>query len=516
MAQQRTHAPARSPLQTATNGKFEAEPDGEGEGFYQPYRYDHDLSHSFSHPFLRILYRCRWYLLLAFVVLFCSLAWCWLAVSVGVTLAERMSRSLSATRNIDGTMMGTLTVSADATAAAAAGSGSGSVRVSTALTPSSRGQLLACNRHHGVRNEMRSFLSFVPNHVQHMSVREPEVYEVTYELAEKQWNKERWEADCRAYEYIMLGDTIPKGRPYLQHVDECTAAGAKIIVLVTNRYDWSVVDDKQYHAIVAHASRNPHVRVVQNNPYEEYYANVLKSSFGPNIRFYDYIASSGKPDDVHGMYEEEKQKRIGDDSVDQMFHPSHIGKEDVDVWLHEHPHELSHAAIVDAWYGEKDKKRGQPSLAAKYGSLHDQSIFMLPKPYGGPLSLSHRIILFVPYQVNTMAMWENMGYNVTYILPSARLFQQWRASLQIPWNNVHVPDKLPMDAYENYIDWWRKDLQQFFYYFDDLRELVRDSPLRRRIKAERKEHIEKQWRYMSEVHYPMVKQKWIKLFDELK
>jgi len=520
-------------------GEAEAEHEGEEDGLYHGDRlrrvYAHGIGHhlSHSHPFLRILYRYRLYILLAFVTLCCWLIWTWIAISLGVKVAESMdmarsARSQSASASslsrgigMDDTMrsMGQAAAeqpSGSLSLSASSGASSALSSTSSSLPAASRGRLLLCNSHSGLQHEIFTALSSaVPNHVQQMSVRRPVVYEVIYELAEKQWNEERWQADCRAYEYIIVADTVPKGRPYLQHVDECTAAGAKIIVLVTNRYDWDIYDDRLFHYMFSHASRNPHVRVVQNNPYEEYYANVLKRSIGPSIRFDGYIPSTGKPGLawVQGMYEEEKQRRIGDDDVDQLHHPSHVGKEDVDVWLHEYPIGLTNHTFVWPWYGKKKENKNENARAMvdEYGSLHDQSIFMLPKPYGGPLTLSHRIVLFIPYQVNTMALFENLYHNVTYILPSARLYARWSEEKVI---GICVPPQVPLQDYETYIDWWRKDLQQFFYYFDDLRELVRDSPLRRRIKAEHKEHIERQWRYMNEEHYPMVKQKWIKLFDE--
>ena len=38
--------------------------------------------------------------------------------------------------------------------------------------------------------------------------------------------------------------------------------------------------------------------------------------------------------------------------------------------------------------------------------------------YGGPLDLIGRILIHIPYQVNTLALFENLNLGVLYVLPS--------------------------------------------------------------------------------------------------
>lgn len=118
--------------------------------------------------------------------------------------------------------------------------------------------------------------------------------------------------------------------------------------------------------------------------------------------------------------------------------------------------------------------------------LQDRNIEYLPfarSKYGGPFGLTNRIVVHVPYQSNTMGLFENLHQRVVYVLPSLRLFRKLGSICDARIEKVGL-DELSDQDMESYVDWWRKDLQHLFFYFDDYDDLKPGSTLRKRIVME--------------------------------
>jgi len=92
------------------------------------------------------------------------------------------------------------------------------------------------------------------------------------------------------------------------------------------------------------------------------------------------------------------------------------------------------------------------------------------------------LVVHIPYQVNTMALFENLNNGVLYILPSLRLYCAW-----------HEEGTVTMDSGERrwtekelrkFVDWYRTDLSYLFFYFDDIEDLAPKSAFREMVVKE--------------------------------
>lgn len=80
--------------------------------------------------------------------------------------------------------------------------------------------------------------------------------------------------------------------------------------------------------------------------------------------------------------------------------------------------------------------------------------------HGGPLGLAGRIHVHVPYQVNTMSLFENLNNGVLYVLPSARLYKMWVELGLFLMEGAGENGRLWTEGeLSTFVDWWRSDLE---------------------------------------------------------
>jgi len=342
--------------------------------------------------------------------------------------------------------------------------------------------VLLINVHFGVANEVEGTLkrlgtSFTVTHNRGVPVAN---YRSTKEASDGWWSLHS--SLCDEYDVVICGDTAPLSRPMFEY---CT--NSVVIGLITNRYDWAISDDKEYDVMMAAASRRPNVRIVENNLFEQYHAKVLKKA---DIFFSAYIPSAGIPsqlaeDIFDDLSPDDKQRKVDDTEI----------------------------LLVD--HTTKGRDHAERDLIISYLRDKDANLRVLrPAQYGGPLGLQNRVLLHIPYQSNTMALFENLGVNVIYLLPSLSLYRTWGNDNMIGHQvrmAGHRPYDLDEEVYGKYIDWYRSDLRHLFYYFDSVDDLLPNSSLRQRIasQAETKRAIIQ--KYM-EGHKKCVITQWKQLF----
>jgi len=102
---------------------------------------------------------------------------------------------------------------------------------------------------------------------------------------------------------------------------------------------------------------------------------------------------------------------------------------------------------------------------------------VLPRRYGGPLVLAtYKGILMLPYEVSVMKMMENFRYGVAMILPSERLFKEL-----IKGNNYNFSHKELNNienGISNYVEFYNKEFNDLFVYFDkweDLSDIIANT-----------------------------------------
>ena len=172
---------------------------------------------------------------------------------------------------------------------------------------------------------------------------------------------------------------------------------------------------------------NKDLTVVENNPYEVFHA-CIKGVFIPN---YYLIRPLGfAPPEVMGKTYDETHEEI---------------------------------AVIE--HTEQDKKLAIPKLKEL-----NIPLAQLPHRYGGPLVLAtYKAVLMLPYQVSIMKMMENFRYGVAMIVPSEKLFRELIKEGSYYFAEKHLQD-IP-DGLTNYVEWYNKEFEGLFVYFDSWEEL---------------------------------------------
>lgn len=245
---------------------------------------------------------------------------------------------------------------------------------------------------------------------------------------------------CSEYEYIIISDVIPDS--YIFLINKCHA---KIILEITNRFDWDVPEErkKNYYRTFAKAIKKKNILVVENNPFEVYHAcdrNIL-------IPYYYLIRPIGYPPNNKIMKE-------------------HIVYHDIIAIFKNLNQEIFLSNELD-------------KLKIPYK--------VLPKKYGGPLILAtYKAVILMPYQISIMKTLENLRYGVPMIIPSEGLLRN------ISRDNYTFVSKEVFDIQNgarNYIDFYNDEFKGLFIYFDnftDIKNIIKNKDFKKIRQKEKK------------------------------
>jgi hypothetical protein len=79
--------------------------------------------------------------------------------------------------------------------------------------------------------------------------------------------------------------------------------------------------------------------------------------------------------------------------------------------------------------------------------------------------------LHLPYQTNVQSLWENLGYNVIYFIPSKKCIEKWILEEDwYYWEEKNKPTDMVILSIE-YAEWYQPELEKLFFYFDSWDDL---------------------------------------------
>ena len=84
------------------------------------------------------------------------------------------------------------------------------------------------------------------------------------------------QAALEQYDLVIVADTTPIARPLLQHGWPGAGSHTRLLLWVCNRFDYGVVGDVQYYALLRAAAANPRVTLVSYTPLENSYAREVR------------------------------------------------------------------------------------------------------------------------------------------------------------------------------------------------------------------------------------------------
>lgn len=267
---------------------------------------------------------------------------------------------------------------------------------------------------------------------------------------------------CSVFDFIIISDTIPDSFIYL--TNECKS---KIILEITNRFDIGVPKQskEEYYKTISKALKK-NVTVVENNPYEIYYA-CTKKVF---IQKYYLIRPVGYPPITN-------------------LNNEHTEFQDIIVVVNK-------------------RAQDREITIANLKQLNIQ-YKVLPRSYGGPLNLArYKAVIILPYQVSIMKIYENFRYGVAMIIPTERLLRQLiKENNKYDISSKKIFEKIfdIPNGPRKYIEFYNDEFKDFFVYFDsykDLPNIIKNtdfSSLKLKLKEYMKNYEKKAIKLWSEV-----------------
>lgn len=307
------------------------------------------------------------------------------------------------------------------------------------------------NHHFGTTSEMKAIAHAVGkrNRVQIELTETRGIFEVVQSLyVSKEASNAYWptaqKVECNAnkYDMIIVGDTISLIRPHLQNCCPLT-----LVSLLTTRFDWAHDQDSEWTNLIVNASRWSNFRIYPNNLIEPWYASWKEADIVMN----DYLPSSGIPTDLWTEAMHSINFTLPKAKDNELVVPFSVRTSEC---LTDHLQDRK----IDFTLFERNR-------------------------YGGPLGLTDRIVVHFPYQSNTMSLFENLHQRVIYVLPSLRLFREMGLSCKARLEKI-PSFMLTDEEFYTKVDWWRRDLQHLFFYFDSFDDLKQGSTFRKQIVLE--------------------------------
>ncbi|KAJ3394550.1 hypothetical protein HDU84_007724 [Entophlyctis sp. JEL0112] len=277
-------------------------------------------------------------------------------------------------------------------------------------------------------------------------------------------------AICAAADVIIIADTLPDARPILQSLLKSNPAErcrSKIVVELTNRFDWGVYDFDQYHQLIWEVTQAKPENLfwVANNAFE---AKVMADDCNATPEF-------------------------------RILRPS--GHSDVPE------QDVSEEARSKAMMRELDKSE-------VLGTMLKMKIpfTRVVGHYGGPKTLAkYKAYIEFPYQVSTMKFYENLAAGVHMLIPSPKFFKELiesRIHAFGPWEMLR---RMGPDWYRH-MDYFIPEFSpyvQYFNSFEHLKEILEDPQF------ESKSRIRKTAPIMYQNVVTDVLNGWAELFEEM-
>jgi hypothetical protein len=245
-----------------------------------------------------------------------------------------------------------------------------------------------------------------------------------------------YEEIVRDFDTIIITDTAMYARAFFQNLDK---HNLRIIVYVTNRFDWGFFDTHEYDRpaytqLYVEMSKHPRVVFCADNRYDQYYCSLS------NIQFYygDVVRLTPSRSLLYNHHSSAK--------TSDEFHK--INTKDT-------------AFIYN---------RGSP-IYLYMNLLNNQIPFEIyGRDYGAYRDITHiseyKCIIHLPYQTNIQSLWENLGYNNVYMIPSRRYIEELITTMaDYYWEERR--DFKSLDLAE----WYQPELSDLFVYFDSIEDL---------------------------------------------
>ncbi|KAJ3115449.1 hypothetical protein HK100_001344 [Physocladia obscura] len=380
-------------------------------------------------------------------------------------------------------------------------------------------RILYYNTHAGAASNMAAVAramditldSFSPAHVSG--------YGMSGARAKKLLHEGHVDAVCGLYDTVIIADTIPHGRAILLSLLQKVApqrCRARVVVEITNRFDWDVKDKRAYYKMFRELIKLSTLKTgrlygqlfwVANNNVEQRYMEDKLGIWMPkgSVRIIRPVGYAG-----------------------DYSYPSDLEVPDTTMFA-ARTHDTTH-------------------IFEKFQTVHHVPLIIFPfnHNYGGPKNLlKFKGWIDVPYQYSVMKFYENIAYGVPQFIPTPMFFEylmksklhfthcifiedlknyvlidkkhEKKLKKQNALNTLQEPPKTITNfpEWSAYMDYYDPVFAPYVYYFDSYDDLRNQRLLESTREVDWKRVRELGPRFYKKYRDNVVLKEWSQLFQEM-
>jgi hypothetical protein len=231
------------------------------------------------------------------------------------------------------------------------------------------------------------------------------------------------------YNTLIFTDISMYARPFLQNIEDHSM---NIIVYITNRFDWGAWynGDTNYNQLYSTVSNHPRVRFVSDNRYDMYYAADIH-----NIHFF--------LDDIIRL----TPKIVPFNKNKVCFHNGKLFIYNRGTFIR-HYHSYLEVDYDVYGYDGYSRYKDEDHIAEYMGYLH------------------------LPYQTNIQSLWENLGHQIIYFIPSKTFLISLLSENWYHWEEKCNKPKHMIDISVELAEWYQPENECLFVLFDSWTDLT--------------------------------------------
>ncbi|KAI9350222.1 hypothetical protein BDR26DRAFT_852046 [Obelidium mucronatum] len=262
---------------------------------------------------------------------------------------------------------------------------------------------------------------------------------------------------CSKYDIIIIGDTIPHGRALLESLlekDPMKQCRSKIVVEMTNRFDWDITDKSAYYNTISELVQLSKTTLkdklfwVANNNVEKAF---LEHKVGVSMPMVRVLRPLGV--------------------APEYPYPLDLPEPNANTFA-----ARMHYSSV---YSVLKRKYNVPVAVFPFGHK-----------YGGPKNLLRfKGFIDIPYEYSTMKLYENIAFGIPMIIPSPSFLQELYDTGVHKSLNPYILQRFPLGAdlpfehipefpeWSAYMDYYAPEFAPYVYHVNSYQELQNMSTM---------------------------------------
>ncbi len=231
------------------------------------------------------------------------------------------------------------------------------------------------------------------------------------------------------YDGFIVSDTTPLARIFLQNIKD-----KPLIIWICNRFDFGITGDIEYYTLFKEALSNPNVQIIGYTQYEAYY---VKQKCGVNVDKIIKPTGFAKPVRTHPTHTKVPKNIVKER---EMFLPYYFNEKSLKITNNLRINNISF------YHG---RYQGSDDIIDFKGVIH------------------------IPAVMSNFFLFENVANGLIHFIPSKKFYIQLTKQHGFTFLFWHNSFSKPIytDIFAH-CEWYAKEHQNFFVYFDSWEDLA--------------------------------------------